>query len=50
MQDANSTVVLEREETKCDVNGLHNMAERWTTLKKDGAEKKRMCVTPEGMQ
>ena len=44
------TVVSEPEETKCDVNGLHSMAERWTTLKKDGAEKKRMCVTPEGMQ
>ena len=44
------TVVWELEETKCDVNGLHNMAERWTTPKKDGVERKRMCMTPEGMQ
>ena len=30
------TVVLELEETKCDVNGLNSMVERWTTPKKDG--------------
>ena len=43
-------MVSEPEETKCDVNGLHSMAERWTSLKKDGAERKRMCVTPKGMR
>ena len=47
---AGITVVSEWEETKCDVNGLHSMAERWTTPKKDGAERKRMCMTPEEMQ
>ena len=33
---AGITVVSELEETKSDVNGLHSMAERWTTPKKDG--------------
>ena len=40
------TVVSEWGDTECDVNGLHSMTERWTTLKKDCAKRKRMANNP----